>query len=69
MTCWVFFYLFIETTFHVPTLIGRGQEMGMEDRNTDVGPSLILEGKVICGGFLFSLMDKAWYLGENALIF
>lgn len=64
MMCWVF-YPFIETTFRIPTLIQTGQEMGTEDRNTDVGPSLSLEWQVNCGGFPFSLVDK---IGERPLI-
>lgn len=40
----------------------------MRDRNTDVGPSLILEWQVSCSRFLFSLMDKAQYLGKSPVI-
>lgn len=45
-----------------------GQEMGMIDRNTDVGPSLILEWQVNCSRFLFFLMDKAQYLAKSPVI-
>lgn len=48
-----------------------GQEMGMIDRNTDVGPSLILEWQVVdfyCSRFLFFLMDKAQYLAKSPVI-
>lgn len=37
----------------------------MIDSSTDVSPSLILEWQVNCSKLLFSLMDKAQYLGKS----
>lgn len=62
------FYLLSEIAFRILTLMRTGQEMGMIDTNTDVGPSLILECQVNCSRFPFFLMEKAWYLGKSPVV-